>query len=214
MFLQQIHGGPLESLLRRAKHDSQNPATCSFVVKFLEPDAAEAFLTFTTSPVGRLHFPGAGEISISWCHRGDSHLTYVLKAAKDLVNPARRVLIFDNYPLSTMSKGQMEHRLQTLDKGFLPCGHYSVDDYEIALSEKKARLVFNCIGAALKVMELHRSRLLGAEFAYCEIVYGRDPADRPIPGQTGIMASLGFPSPKSLNAKANNVHSEPCSHLL
>lgn len=93
--------------------------------------------------------------------------------------PTENVLAFHNYPWNFITKGEMKHRLKTLDKKFF--SEYSLDEYKVDPQKALAIFVFNKIEAAIKVVECHKLGLFGAEFENAQVFFGSGSGHRPIP---------------------------------
>lgn len=152
------------------------------MIVFLHPSAAAAFMTFTNTQVGRSRFPGNEINHLGWS-RGipKPDPDTVLRAASDPVNPARRVLVFRNYtPISiTMNTKSIENGFKMLEKRFAV--DFSVDDYKYNPQKSEAIIVFNMISAAMSIMQLYKTGNLRWGFDHCDVIFGIDPSDTPIP---------------------------------
>lgn len=170
----------------RFSHDIDS--RCSFLIVFLEPEAAHAFMAFTKTPLGQLRFPDKGSDAVYWSSRPNTISPKVLNAARDRANPARRVLVFQKFPAIPVTNGKelLMYRLKTLGERYLL--DYSVEELQIFPDKKEAHLVFSKIDTAIRVLECHHRHLLGPEFDKCAVTYGVDPSDRPFPVSTDIPA--------------------------
>lgn len=174
-----ILGGPLESV-RWFEHYHDDGL--SFLINFLDHRAAAAFLSFTKHAAFKMRFPGVEEgwrPFITWSNNINGIRASILRAASSPVDPARRVLVFHNFPATVVTKHEMKKRLKVLERQCLV--EHWVDTYEVYPSRAVAYIVFSKIESAMRVMGWHKMGYLGPEFDGCEVVYGRDPSDRPIP---------------------------------
>jgi hypothetical protein len=154
----------------------------SYLINFLDHKGAAAYLAFSKSSAYQMKFPGVNKDwrpFITWSANINTIRSHVLRAAHDPTNAARRALIFHNFPTETVSKFELKKRLKALEKRFLV--QHWVDTYEIYPNTAVAYIVFSKIESAMRVVEWHGVGLLGPELKNCEVVYGRDPSDQPIP---------------------------------
>lgn len=178
LLAEDIIGGPLEGM-RWFRHYHDNGL--SFLINFLDHKAAAAFLAFTKTPTFQMRFPGVEKDwrpFITWSNNINIIRPTVLHAAKTPDNPARRVIVFHNFP-ATITKNEMKKRLKALERKCM-VDHW-VDTYEVYPSTGVAYFVFSRIESAMRVMEWYDMGYLGPELNDCEVIYGRDPSDRPIP---------------------------------
>lgn len=153
----------------------------SFLINFFDHKAAAAFLTFTKTPTFQMQFPDVEKDwkpFITWSNNINIIRPNVLRAANAPGNPARRVLVFHNFP-TTVTKNELKKRLKVLERQCL-VDHW-VDTYEIYPITRVVYLVFSRVESAMRVMGWYKMEYLGTEFSNCEVAYGRDPSDRPIP---------------------------------
>lgn len=128
-------------------------------------------------------FPGLGldwRPEITWSENPNGVKRYVLKAAYDGANPARRVLLFRNYPVRV---GRVEFRgkLEELEDR---CRHTVYVDRFTIWESGQAELVVGKIETAMMIVEWLERGWLGVEFEGCEVEFGRDLSDRPFPVDT------------------------------
>lgn len=176
----QVLGGPLEGMRWfRHYHDDG----LSFLINFLDHKAAAAFLAYVESPSFEMRFPEVEKDwrpFITWSNNINMIRSNVLRAAEARDNPARRVLVFHNFPTTVITKHEMKKRLKALERQCL-VDHW-VDTYEVYPGTGVAYFVFSKIESAMRVMGWYKLGYLGPELDNCEVLYGRDPSDRPIPG--------------------------------
>lgn len=192
LLAEDIIGGPLEGM-RWFRHYHDNGL--SFLINFLDHKAAASFLEFTKTPTFQMRFPGVEKDwrpFITWSNNTNMIRPTVLQAAKAFDNPARRVIVFHNFP-ATVTKSEMKKRLKALERQCM-VDHW-VDTYEVYPSTGVAYFVFSKIESAMRVMGWYNMGCLGPELNNCEVIYGRDPSDRPIPN----MEDDGTALPESLS---------------
>lgn len=187
---QQIFGGPLESIRWYEHYDDHG---LSYLINFLNHEDAKSFLNFSRTPGYRMTFPGADDDwrpYLTWSTNPGTIRAHIRRAAYNMNNPARRVLVFQNFPAESVSKFEMKRRLKALERQFFV--EHWVDTYKIYPHTAAAYIVFSKIESAMRVMEWHGVGLLGPEFNDCVVMYGRDPSDQPFPvvGEDGIFPSF------------------------
>lgn len=116
---------------------------------------------------------------------------YLRTCTDSLNNPARRVLIFQGYPVGVISEGELIETFRTLHRGSSFRMH-TILKFDIFPETGEAHLLFSTISAAVGIMELYSLGLLGDEFSGCRVFFGKDPSDRPVPGNeiNGTLASF------------------------
>lgn len=99
-----------------------------------------------------------------------------------LNNPARRVLVFQGYPVEVVDMDKLVQIFRALHGG----SSFRVStilSFDVFPKTGEARLLFNTISAAVGIMEFYSLGLLGDEFSGCRVLFGKDPSDRPVPGK-------------------------------
>lgn len=98
-----------------------------------------------------------------------------------LDNPARRVLVFQGYPVEVVSKCRLIQKFRTLCGGssFRAC---TILRFDIFPETGEAYLLFSAVSVAVGIMKFYKLGLLGDEFRDCRVLFGKDPSDRPVPG--------------------------------
>lgn len=152
------------------------------MVNFINPSTASAYMAFSKTPAGQLCFASLpckrGSLIVKWAD--NSYLmSSQVRAGLGGLNPVRRTLIIQNYPTATVGKEEFAKRFKAIEVKFY--FGFSIESFDIDQTSSEACIVFSKIAGAMQVKNWHSSGLLGKEFNSCQIIYGKDPCDRPIP---------------------------------
>lgn len=183
-------GGALESIKRHEKSKFYVgwKFPNNFLIQFIKPKDARAFLAFAKSSKGHLHHLTENEakIAIEWSpYQQDATASAFATTVDALGNPARRVLVFQGYPVEAVSKDELIQRFRVLGGSSFQA--HTILSFEICPENGEAHFLFTRIEIAMRVMEFHKLRHLGDEFSSCSVVFGKDPCDRPRPGKQLIV---------------------------
>lgn len=179
MVAEQILGGPLRSL-ERVPHRSNKFS--NFFISFLYQKASLDYMNFRKAPTGKLYFAatenGYTPISVEWSSKKPEPITTDILEGLKAPNPVRRALAIRNYPRTIVGQDEYSRRLEVLKaKNALD---FTMESFKLT-RELGACVVFSKISGAVQVMAWHSRGLFGSEFNDCQVTYGIDPTDRPIP---------------------------------
>lgn len=178
------YGGPLESIERYdpRKFSAGWHFPHNFLLRFVEPEAARAFLAFLKSPRGGFHLPTEknARVVVDWSPHQDAAGPRLKTYTDSLNNPARRVLVFQGYPVEVVNMDKLVQIFRTLHGGSA-FRVSTILSFDIFPETGEAHLLFSTISAAVGIMEFYSLGLLGDELSGCRVLFGKDPSDRPIP---------------------------------